>query len=215
MMKRRSFSRRTVALSAAVFMTTCLLALADFCTQCGVKLPGGAKFCPKCGSKVTTAADTHTPVRTRTPPPPPPPEEVDVPVEAEPTALATIPIRRTYQMKKDARGQWQIELGSEMDVKEATFVDLKSKFEDLMWGKSIEGHHLEYFFEKFLILEQEGALKFAYDAIRVYEKSGARRMQSKPGTGDTASWHNDVSGQVYELKIKDRTITINEAGKDS
>lgn len=207
----KNSTHRTILIASLVLMATCLLALADFCTQCGVRLPDDAKFCPKCGTKVVNVPSSTTP-----PPPPkekPPPRIVEAPpppVEEDDGSLASIRIRRTYATKKDARGQWQISL-DKMDFKEPTFVDIKKQFETLMWDKAIEGHYLEYFFEKFLILDRGGKLNFAYGAIRVYEKNGARRMQSRPGSGSTAEWHNSVSGKVYKLEIKDKTIKITEA----
>lgn len=210
MTEHRNFGCRVASLGLLVLLLTCLFAIADFCTQCGVRLPDGARFCPKCGSKVVVVPDAPPPPPPRkTPPrvieaPPPPAEDVK-----DDGSLATVAISRTYETKQDARGQWQISL-DKIDLKESTFLDIKRQFEKLMWDKAVEGHYLEYFFEKFMILDRDGKLNFAYKAIRVYDKNGARRMQSKPGSADTAYWHNDISGKVYELTIDDRTIKINE-----
>jgi len=214
----KTSTSRVILIASVALMASCLPALADFCTQCGVKLPDNARFCPKCGAKVVDipgGSSSRPPSRVERPPPrrrvveaPPPP------AEEEDDSLATISIRQTYPTKQDSRGQWQISL-DKIDIREPTFVAIKEQFEKLMWGKLIEEHHQEYFFEKFLILDRRGKLNFAYQAIRVYDKGGARRMQSKPGSDDTAYWHNDVDDKVYRLKIEDKTIKITLSEGDS
>jgi membrane protease subunit (stomatin/prohibitin family) len=55
--------------------------LAHFCAQCGVALPAGSLFCPRCGTAIAHpgAGTTSANVPERTDPPPPPPATGDQP----------------------------------------------------------------------------------------------------------------------------------------
>jgi pSer/pThr/pTyr-binding forkhead associated (FHA) protein len=65
-----------------------------FCTQCGHRNPGNARFCASCGTQLDASAGAEEHTITLTPIDPDAPEEMDLGVEDIPDGAATLVVTR-------------------------------------------------------------------------------------------------------------------------